>query len=280
MTVLKNGDLNMLHTQLVKLAAPKTPGGATDDDSDIGHPKAEVLPPTLFSKLSTPESPDDPFEDPYDAKFSTLNRQMKSSFTETGNTETRFFWMIDQMSFQQLFRLYAKVGDHSRSGEFITSICSDRWLRQAKILDNRRISTTDTGIYFKQVAKFKKALCLNSYMKFLELLATKKHLNLSEMKYKMVTCGPPVTLKTTAVDNRNAPHRTTERSRVARHYELTTIERRREQKRKEQRKRTYGGFFSNCQCQHGYSSQICYSFPDQFRAAAAELRDEDWFPEE
>lgn len=136
-----------------QLAAPKIPSGATDDFSEITYPKAEVLPPTLFSKNSTPESIVT-FDDPYDAKFSTLNHQMKSSFSETGNTESRFFWMIDQMSFRQLFRLYAKYGDCNRSGESITLTCSDKWLRQAKIIDNRRISTSDTGIYFKQVAKY------------------------------------------------------------------------------------------------------------------------------
>ncbi|GIX74546.1 tubulin polymerization-promoting protein homolog [Caerostris extrusa] len=212
----------MLHTRLGKLfqlAAPKSPKGATDDNSAIGHPRAAVVRPTLFSKSSSPES-DEPFDDPYDAKFSTLNHQMKSSFTETGNTETRFFWMIDLMSFNQLFRLYAKFGDPNRSGETMSLTCSDRWLRQSKIIDNRRISTTDTGIYFKQVAKFKKSLNFTSYQKFLELLAKKKNLNLSELKYKMVTAGPPETYKMTDVDNRNSVNNVAERprARVSRKY--------------------------------------------------------------
>lgn len=124
----------------------------TDDNREIDYPRANVLRPTLFSRTSTPES-EEHFDEPYDAKFSTLNHQIKSSFSETGNTETRFFWMIDLMSFRQLFRIYAKFGDSNRSGETITLTCSDKWLRQAKIVDNRRVSTTDTGIYFKQVAK-------------------------------------------------------------------------------------------------------------------------------
>ncbi|GFY05972.1 tubulin polymerization-promoting protein homolog [Trichonephila clavipes] len=261
----------MLHTKLVKLlqlAAPKTPRGATDDGSQICYPRAAVVPPTLFSKSSTPDS-DEPFDDPYDAKFSTLNHQMKSSFTETGNTETRFFWMIDLMSFNQLFRLYAKFGDANRSGETMTLTCSDRWLRQAKILDNRRISTIDTGIYFKQVAKFKKALNFTCYQTFLELLAKKKNLNFNEMKYKMVTAGPPETYKMTEVDNRKSVHNVTERPRAHRRY-----------KKRETVKRTYDEFFSNCQCQHGYNSQISYSFPDTLPAPAAEEQEEDWFPEE
>ncbi|XP_055928101.1 uncharacterized protein LOC129959309 [Argiope bruennichi] len=261
----------MLHTRLVKLAEPRTPKGATDDDSEIGYPRAGNVPPPLFSKASTPES-DEPFDDPYDAKFSTLNYQMKSSFTETGNTETRFFWMIDLMSFHQLFRLYAKYGDTNKSGETMSLTNSDRWLRQAKIIDNRRISTTDTGIYFKQVAKFKKSLNFSSYQTFLELLAKKKNLNLSEMKYKMVTAGPPETYKMTDVDNRNAVLNVSEQRPRARGY--------RRIKRRETVKRTYDEFFSNCQCQHGYSSQISYSFPDSLPMPAAPEDEEDWFPEE
>lgn len=71
------------------------------------------------------------------------------------------------------------------------------------------------------------------------------------------------------VDNRNTKSRVTERSRPVRPY-----------KRREPLKRTYEEFFSNCQCHHGYSSQISYSFPDDFRATATEQRNEDWFPEE
>ncbi|XP_035229546.1 uncharacterized protein LOC118201541 isoform X2 [Stegodyphus dumicola] len=258
----------MLHTQLVKLAAPKTPSGATDDDSEIGHPKAEVLPPTLFSKSSTPES-DDVLEEIQDPKFSTLNYQMKSSFTEPGNTESRFFWMIDHMSFRQLFRLYARYGDLNRDGESITLTCSDRWLRQAKVIDNKRVNTTDTGIYFRQVAKFKKSLNIQSYEKFLELLAKKKNLNLSEMKYKLVTCGPPSTYKTTMVDNRKALYHISERARMPRHH-----------KGRNWITRTSEGFFSNCQCQHGYNSQVSYSLPDDLNTTVTENRDEDWFPED
>ncbi|KAG8184775.1 hypothetical protein JTE90_011562 [Oedothorax gibbosus] len=256
----------MLQTRLVKyfqLASNNTPRSMTDDHKEITYPRAGVLRPTLFSRTSTPDS-----DDPYDAKFSTLNHQIKSSFSETGNTETRFFWMIDMMSFRQLFHVYSKFGDSNRTGESITLTSSDKWLRQAKIVDNRRVSTTDTGIYFKQIAKFKKSLNFNSYQTFLELLAKKKNLNLSEMKYKMVTCGPPPTYKTTEVDNRRSSY---------------VIEQPKYQrcKKKETVRLRYEGFFSNCQCQHGYNSQISYGIPDNLPIPASEnLADEDWFPEE
>lgn len=58
-------------------------------------------------------------------------------------------------SFVQLFKMFAKFGDCKSTGETITLSNSDKWFKQAKIIDpsNRTITTTDTGIYFKQVSK-------------------------------------------------------------------------------------------------------------------------------
>lgn len=48
-------------------------------------------------------------------------------------------------------------------------------------------------------SRFRKALNIRLYETFLQLLAKKKHLNFDEMKYKMVTCGPPESKKTTVI---------------------------------------------------------------------------------
>lgn len=58
-------------------------------------------------------------------------------------------------SFEQLFKMFAKFGDSKSTGETITLSNSDKWFKQAKIIEpaNKTITTTDTGIYFKQVAK-------------------------------------------------------------------------------------------------------------------------------
>lgn len=70
------------------------------------------------------------------------------------------------------------------------------------------------------------------------------------------------------VDNRSSSY-TTERPRFQRYKKRETVRLR------------YEGFFSNCQCQHGYNSQISYSIPDNVHIPASEnLADEDWFPEE
>lgn len=56
-------------------------------------------------------------------------------------------------SFPTIFKLFAKFGDSKSTGDNITLSNSDKWFKQAKIIDGKTITTTDTGIYFKQVAK-------------------------------------------------------------------------------------------------------------------------------
>lgn len=51
------------------------------------------------------------------------------------------------------FKSYAKFGDIKSSGDAITLSNSDKWFKQAKIIDGKNVTTTDTGIYWKQVAK-------------------------------------------------------------------------------------------------------------------------------
>lgn len=56
-------------------------------------------------------------------------------------------------SFAETFKQFAKFGDSKSAGDSITLTNSDKWFKQAKIIDGKTITTTDTGIYFKQVAK-------------------------------------------------------------------------------------------------------------------------------
>lgn len=51
------------------------------------------------------------------------------------------------------FKAFAKFGDIKSSGDAITLSNSDKWFKQAKIIDGKKLSTVDTGIYWKQVAK-------------------------------------------------------------------------------------------------------------------------------
>ena len=57
------------------------------------------------------------------------------------------------LNFEDLFKVFAKFGDHKSVGDSITLSNSDKWFKQAKVIDGKKITTVDTGIYFKQIAK-------------------------------------------------------------------------------------------------------------------------------
>ncbi|KAF5303977.1 hypothetical protein FQA39_LY01762 [Lamprigera yunnana] len=93
------------------------------------------------------------------------------------------------MTFQSAFRAFSKFGDSKSDGKHITLSQSDKWMKQAKVIDGKKISTTDTGIYFKKLKSLK--VTPDDYNKFLDDLAKNKKVDLEEMKNKMSNCGAP-----------------------------------------------------------------------------------------
>lgn len=61
----------------------------------------------------------------------------------------------EQATIESQFFAYAKLFDSKhRSGETITLYHSDYWLRQANIIDDRKVTMTDTGILFNEYRYF------------------------------------------------------------------------------------------------------------------------------
>lgn len=54
------------------------------------------------------------------------------------------------MSLEQQFVNFAKFGDTKADGKTITLTQSDKWMKQAKLIDGKKITTTDTGIAFNK----------------------------------------------------------------------------------------------------------------------------------
>ncbi|KAI4503071.1 hypothetical protein M0802_002115 [Mischocyttarus mexicanus] len=92
-------------------------------------------------------------------------------------------------SFLTNFKAFSKFGDPKSDGKLITLSQSDKWMKQAKVIDGKKITTTDTGIYFKKHKSMK--LGIEQYKAFLEELAKSKKVDLTEMKNKMANCGAP-----------------------------------------------------------------------------------------
>jgi len=93
--------------------------------------------------------------------------------------------------FAEMFKQFAKFGDSKSQGDSISLSNSDRWWKQAKVIDGRRITTTDTGIYFRKISKTKRTLTFNEYQNFVEGIAKTKKIPIQEIKQKLCNCGPP-----------------------------------------------------------------------------------------
>lgn len=90
--------------------------------------------------------------------------------------------------FKETFKAFSKFGDKISDGKHITLSQSDKWMKQAKVID-KKITTTDTGIHFKKLKALK--VSFSDYNKFLEDLAATKKVDLAEIKDKLANCGAP-----------------------------------------------------------------------------------------
>lgn len=92
-------------------------------------------------------------------------------------------------AFKEQFKAFSKFGDTKSDGKQITLSQSDKWMKQAKVIDPKTITTTDTGIHFK---KFKlQKITLSDYIKFIDDLAKTRKVDVEQIKKKMAECGAP-----------------------------------------------------------------------------------------
>ncbi|KAL4717664.1 hypothetical protein ACJJTC_000813 [Scirpophaga incertulas] len=84
---------------------------------------------------------------------------------------------------------FAKLLDNKRSGTTISLYRSDYWMRQAKIIDDRKITMTDTGILFNKFSKSE--LTFEEWLEFLTDLCELKELDEELIKETLTNCGLP-----------------------------------------------------------------------------------------
>ena len=60
---------------------------------------------------------------------------------------------VNKAALKEQFEAFAKFGDKSADGKTIKLSQSDKWFKQAKVIDPKKLSTTDTGIAFRKISK-------------------------------------------------------------------------------------------------------------------------------
>ncbi|CAO1377468.1 unnamed protein product [Diamesa serratosioi] len=138
------------------------------EENNNSVPTAELASLKLDTSVETPASNGTPVSSPLPANG------------ESGAT------------FKDQFKAFSKFGDLKSDGKFITLSQSDKWMKQAKVID-KKITTTDTGIHFKKLKNLK--LSIIDYTKFLEDLSKTRTVDMAEMKSKLTNCGAPGVLQ-------------------------------------------------------------------------------------
>lgn len=55
------------------------------------------------------------------------------------------------VTLEQQFGKFAKFGDSKSDGKAITLSNADKWMKQAQVIDGKKITTTDTAICFNKI---------------------------------------------------------------------------------------------------------------------------------
>lgn len=94
-----------------------------------------------------------------------------------------------RVNIREQFKAFSKFGDTKSDGKLITLSQSDKWMKQAKVIDGKTITTTDTGIHFKKFKSLK--ITLEDYKKFIEDLAKTKKMEPGDIEQKLASCATP-----------------------------------------------------------------------------------------
>ncbi|CAF4747756.1 tubulin polymerization-promoting protein homolog [Pieris napi] len=87
------------------------------------------------------------------------------------------------------FYEFSRMLDNKRDGTTITLYRSDFWMRQAKLLDDRKLTMTDTGILFNKFSKSE--LDWDEWNQFLDEVCELKEFDEEKCRETLTNCGLP-----------------------------------------------------------------------------------------
>ena len=66
---------------------------------------------------------------------------------------SQLLYIAEPALLKEKFELFSKFGDKTADGKSIKLSQSDKWFKQAGVIQTKGVSTTDTGIAFRKIAK-------------------------------------------------------------------------------------------------------------------------------
>jgi len=122
---------------------------------------------------------------------------------------------VDKKALKENFEAFAKFGDKSADGKTIKLSQSDKWFKQAKLIEGKtgKLTTTDTGIAFKKISKNSPKLSFADWNKYLDEIAKNKGMEADAIKEKLVASGAPGFTGATKTADSNVLDRLTDTSK-------------------------------------------------------------------
>jgi len=120
---------------------------------------------------------------------------------------------VDKALLRDQFALFSKFGDKSADGKTIKLSQSDKWFRQAGVIQPKGISTTDTGIAFRKIAKNQTKINFQDWNKYLNEIGESTQVQVNSIKSKLSNCGKPGTNGATKADISTIVDRLTDTSK-------------------------------------------------------------------
>ena len=65
------------------------------------------------------------------------------------------FYDVTLKVLRELFSFYGRLGDPHATGQHISLAQTEKWLRQAEVIDNWNITSTDTAIAYRKISRFR-----------------------------------------------------------------------------------------------------------------------------
>ncbi|KAK8397731.1 hypothetical protein O3P69_004485 [Scylla paramamosain] len=122
------------------------------------------------------------------------------------------------ITLKEQFRNFSKFGDTKSDGKMMTLSQADKWFKQAKVIDGKTITTTDTAITFN---KFKtKKITFTEFEKYLDEISKSKKVDAGSIRNKLKDCGAPGTSGTTSVVKSSAVDRLTDTKKFTGSHKL------------------------------------------------------------
>jgi len=125
------------------------------------------------------------------------NETIEEPFTGPKQGPGLIWSVLDDNRLRDRFQLYSMVGDRLSDGTSIRLSQSDKWFKEAGIINKEGFSTTDTDIAFRKISKKAQKINFVDWIGFLENLASAKNCDVKDIKNKLVECEGPHSIGTT-----------------------------------------------------------------------------------